>query len=179
MPFGRLTAGLQTGLEAACARDPNWLHKRLSAVIPEECEFAVLDLPAASHPLFRAAIASADTVICLLSPEPAAYATLPQLEALLDECAPRPAHYLMNGLDARRAFDRDAFASLRGTLGARVLPFAVHADPSVPLALARRRLIMQEAADSQVVAELSRLADCVEGWAAPAGAQAPVLQAVR
>jgi cellulose synthase operon protein YhjQ len=181
LPFGKLTAALQTSLETTLARDPAWLIRRLQALIPEDREFVLLDLPAATHPLFRSAIAAADTVLVVLSAEPSAYATLPQLESLLDECVPaggrRLARYVLNRFDARRAFDRDLFASLRGMMGARAVPFAIHADPAVSEALARRKLLMQEAADSQVVASLGNLADLVEE-AAAAGAGAKLRSTV-
>ncbi len=185
LPFGRLTAALQTSLEATLARDGIWLSRRLQSLLPDDVEFVLLDLPAATHPLFRAAIAVADTLIAVIAPEPAAYATLPQMEALLDECVPvegrRAARYLLNRFDARRAFDRDFFASLKGMMGPRALTFAVHADPAVPEALARRRMVVQEAADSQVVASLGSLADLVEEGAAQAAVTRlrPVAQSAR
>jgi cellulose synthase operon protein YhjQ len=171
-PFGKLTGGLQGGLEATCARDPKWLPRRIAALVPAEAEFAVLDLPAATHPLFRAAIGIADSIVAVIAPQPAAYASLPQLHALLDECAPDAARkhlrYVVNGLDPRRAFDRDLHASLRGMLGDRVFPFPVHADPVVPEAAASRKLVVQQAADSQVVADLCALAEWAESVAATA-----------
>jgi cellulose synthase operon protein YhjQ len=165
-PFGKLTAGLQTSLEQTLARDPKWLPKRLAAVLPEDLEYVVIDLPVATHPLFRAAAGMADTLIAVLTPEPPAYASMPQLEELLAECAPRggrPAvRYLLNRFDAGEPFHRDFFASLRGMMGERVLPFPVHADRAVQEAAARRHLLVQEAADSQVMAELARLAEFCE-----------------
>lgn len=181
LPFGKLTAAQLSGLESTCARDPSWLPKRIQSLMPDDCEFVLLDLPAATHPLWRAAVGIADKVVALLSPEPSAYATLPQLELLFDECSAAPGrrgvHYLLNRFDARRALDRDLFASLRGMMGPRALPFPIHADPVVAEALARRRLIMQEAADSQVVAGLGSLAEWVE-QAGQASAGRPAMHAV-
>lgn len=169
-PFGKLAGSLQAGLEAAVARDPLWLPRRLQAIVPPDCDFVLLDLPSASHPLWRSAIGIADSVVVALAPEAAAYATLPQMEALLDECVPEPGRravrYLVNRFDARRTFHRDLLASLRGMMGPRAFSFAVHEDPVVGEALARRRLVVQEAADSQVVAALGNLADWLEDVAA-------------
>ena len=170
LPFGKLAAGLQTGLEATLVRDPFWLRKRLQMVVPGDCEFVVLDLPVASHPLFRAAAGLVDTMLAVVTTEPPAYAALPRLEAMLDDCFPaggsRRVRYLLNKVDARRDFDRALVASLRGTRPDQTLSFGLHWDSSVPIALANRRLLLQEAADSQVAVELSALAEWVGGVAA-------------
>jgi len=57
-------------------------------------------------------------------------------------------------------------ASLRGVISDRALARAVHADEVVAEALARRRLVVREGPESQVVAELSNLAEWIETSAA-------------
>jgi cellulose synthase operon protein YhjQ len=163
MPFGLLTGPQLATLENMVARDPGWIHKRLESVIPPETELLVLDTPARASPWTRYALSIADAVLVVVGPDPASYATLPATEALLEECMPGPqarrrAQYLVNQFDARRALDRDVLASLRGMLPERVIARPVHADEVVPEALARRKFVVQEGPDSQVVAELSALA---------------------
>ena len=163
MPFGQLSGPQLTALEALVARDPGFIHKRLEAMIPEETELLVFDTPARATPWTRFALTMADAVLVVVEPDAASYATLPATEALLEECMPGAqarsrAQYLVNRFDARRALDRDVLASLRGMLPDRVFARPVHADEVVPEALARRKFVVQEGPDSQVVAEISSLA---------------------
>jgi len=171
LPFGALTGAAIAGLEGASAREPQWLQKRLAAFVPNETEFLVLDTPARASPWLKQALAIADAVLVVLTPDAAGYATLPATEALLDEWMTgaqgrRRARYLVNKFDARRALDRDVLASLRGVISDRALARAVHADEVVAEALARRRLVVREGPESQVVAELSNLAEWIETSAA-------------
>ena len=175
-PFGRLDSAQLATLESVVAEDTTWVQQRLKSVVPAQTEFLLLDTPAVQGPWVKAALSFADAVIVVLQPNAAAYATLPQVEALLSEHHPhgnRHARYLLNGFDARRSLDRDIFGSLRGMLGDRAFAFPVQGDTIVPEALARRKLIVQEAADSQVVAALAGLAEWLETEAAgrmePAG----------
>ncbi len=171
LPFGPLTGAQIAGLEAASAREPQWLQKRLAAFVPNETEFLVLDTPARASPWLKQALTLADTVLVVLGPDAAGYATLPATEALLDEWVPggqgrRRARYLVNKFDARRALDRDVLSSLRGVIPERTFARAIHADEVVSESLARRRLVVREGPESQVVAELSALAEWVEVTAA-------------
>ena len=168
-PFGRVAARELSSIEAAMVRDPTWLRQRLDAVVPAKTEFLVLDTPPRTGPWLKSALALADAVVVLVQPTPASYATLPAIEALLSEQLPdgrRRARYLVNQFDARLALHRDIYGSVRGMLGDRAFPFPVQADEIVPEAMARRKLIVQQAADSQVVSALSNLAEWLEGEAA-------------
>ncbi len=168
-PFGRLDSAQLATLESVVAEDTTWVQQRLKSVVPAQTEFLLLDTPAVQGPWVKAALSFADAVIVVLQPNATAYATLPAVEALLSEHHPhgnRHARYLLNGFDARRSLDRDIFGSLRGMLGDRAFAFPVQGDSIVPEALARRKLIVQEAADSQVVAALAGLAEWLETEAA-------------
>ena len=163
VPFGRLESGQLATLEQMIGRDPSWLHKRLDAVIPDSTELIVFDTPARTSTWTKCALSIADTVLVVVEPDAACYSTLPALEAFLEETMPgvqarRRAHYLVNNFDARRALDRDVLASLRGMMPDRVIARPVHADEVVPEALARRKFVVQEGPNSQVVSEISALA---------------------
>jgi cellulose synthase operon protein YhjQ len=149
------------------------VQKRLEAVIPDDTEILVFDTPARPSAWLRQVLLIADVVLVVVTPDAASYATLPATEALLEEYRPgaegrRRAHYLVNRFDARRALDRDMLASLRGMMPDRALARPIHSDGIVADALARRKFVVQEGPDSQVVSELSSLAVWIEAHTAEA-----------
>ena len=158
LPFGPVADAELAATEARIAADPGWLRLRLEACAPADCEFVVLDVPAGRGAWLRQALAVADVVLVVLAPHPAAYASLPETEHLLGE---RRACYLVNGFDARIPLERDLVAGLRAALPDRVLPFAIQRDEAVREALLHRTPVVLEAADSQVTADFTQLADWV------------------
>ena len=173
LPFGTLAEATLAEMESRLQEDDNWLRLRLEAFAPSDAEFVLLDVPAGRGPWMRQALAVADQVVVVLSPTPAAYASVPATELLLAEAlgpkAAASAVYLVNGFDGRSVLQRDLVAGLRAALGERVLPMTIQRDESVPEALMQRRSILQHASDSQVTADYNQLGEWLLGrWAAAA-----------
>jgi cellulose biosynthesis protein BcsQ len=127
------------------------------------CEVAVLDTPAdGSSDLMQQALAEADDVIVVVRPDARSLSTVRAMEELLGRVRRawrrRRARYLVNRFDGRRQLDRDAVASLRRSLGARLLPTLVQEDEAVRVAFASGRSVEEVAPGSQVVADLQALA---------------------
>jgi chromosome partitioning protein len=158
VPFGIRSA------EDTLAADPTWLARRLQA-LGGGCELVLLDTPAQRGPWLTAALALADLVLVVVTPDPACYATLPAMEELLLETrGDRPrlgAHYVVNRFDAASLVGRDVLAAMRASFPRRLAPVVVHQDEAVREAVGRQRTIFREATHSQVIADLTELCDWV------------------
>jgi cellulose biosynthesis protein BcsQ len=124
-----------------------------------ECEAVVLDMPAGDSAVVRRALTGADEVVAVVRPDGPSCASLPRLESLLACRGWRatPARYVVNQFDARRAVDHAALATLRRTLGARLILPPIQQDTAVAAAARAGRTIFEEAPASQVVADLRAL----------------------
>ncbi len=155
--------------------NPDWLGHRVEALQPTGCEIVLLDTPSQATPWLKQALESADVVVSVITPDTAAYATLPATEALLhetrgDRSDGLGAFWLVNRFDGTDTLGRDVLSSLRGALKTRVLPMVIHEDLVVREALARQRTLVVEPGDSQVLADLGQLAEWVADRALRANA---------
>jgi cellulose synthase operon protein YhjQ len=161
VPFaGRLER--PTGIEELVAKDPDWLHRRVQAFTPNGCEFVFFDTPAYRSPWLLRALELADLVLGVVTPDPACYATLPATETLLRQvrgsrAEGMEAHYVINRFDASSPLARDLASALRGSFGPRLLSTVIREDVIVREALGRRRTVVGEATDSQVLADLASI----------------------
>jgi cellulose synthase operon protein YhjQ len=168
IPFGNPTPEAADLAEQELMADVGWLRRRLLGVIPAGCELVLLDTPGYRSPWSLRALELADLVLSVVSPDPACYATLPAMEALLRQTrSGRPeglgAHYVINHFDAGSAPCRDVVAALRGSFPERIAPALVHADQSVRDALGRQRTLVREASNSQALADIVELGDWMFG----------------
>jgi cellulose synthase operon protein YhjQ len=150
--------------ESDPGEDAAWLGRRLQALAPTGCDQVLLDTPAQRGGALRGALAVADLVLVVVTPEPACYATLPEMEELLAETrGQRPdglgALYVVNRFDASRAVGRDVVAALRAAFPERLAPVMVHEDEAVREAVGRHHTVFRETTHSQVIADLTELAE--------------------
>jgi cellulose synthase operon protein YhjQ len=161
VPFGR---GEEAEAIADCLRaDAAWLRRRIAAATPPGCEVVWLDTPAHHSPWLERALELADEVLVVVTPEPACFATLPAMEALLTRTrGSKPSGlYVVNRADAASGLRRDVGAALRETFGPRVAPIVVHEDETVREALAHQRTLFREESDSQALADVAQLGEWV------------------
>jgi chromosome partitioning protein len=165
VPFGRCSRDQLARLEDLVAASPCWLDERI-APFDSEWDAVVLDTPSRACPWLFQALAVATRVLVVLAPDRESCATVPDLELLVSRVrpeSPAAARYVVNRYDARRSAHREILAALRGALGNRIAPSPIQADGRVQLALSHRRCLVEEAADSQVVADLQALAEWTTG----------------
>lgn len=137
-----------------------------------ECDVAVLDVPAGIGPTLQQAISEADEVVVAVRPDAESVEAVRPTEALLERHRMRslrraPARYVVNGLDARRAGDREALSALRGLLGARMLEPPVQEDRAAREALALGRFIVEQAPASQTLQDIAEIARQIIAAEAP------------
>jgi cellulose synthase operon protein YhjQ len=150
-------------VEEKLAADATWLARRLEALAPRDCEVVLLDTPAQQGPWLTRALELADLVLVVVTPDPACYATLPVMEELLIETrGERPglqADYVVNRFEATSLVGRDVVSALRGSFPRRLAPVLIHDDEAVREAIGRQRTVFRENSHSQVIADVSELAE--------------------
>jgi len=152
--------------ETLLAERPEWLKQRLKELLPAHCDVVVVDTPAYPSLWTRRALQLADLVVGVITPDPAAFASLPASEAFFDEISfermsGAETQWLVNRFDGTSSLAHDVLAAIRGALGQRVLPNIVHEDRALGEALARRQCLVDGSGDSQVLADLGVVADWI------------------
>jgi cellulose synthase operon protein YhjQ len=168
LPFGALSYPEVRDFEALLARRPDLLRDGLSD--PAFMRFSLTVIDAAPWPteLLERVLPLADLDLIVLLADPASFATLPSLRALLQRHPRADAHVLLNGVDGTR-IARDVRVVLSAQPSLSVLPFVVHRDQAVPEALARQRPLVETAQSSQAAADFR----CAAEWVIDALAAQP------
>lgn len=128
-----------------------------------DCDAVVLDTAAGQSDAVEQALAEADEVAIVMRPDSASLAAVGPTEDLLGRFRMRSwrrsrARYVVNRFDGRRAADREALSALRRLVGPRLIAPVIQEDAAVSQAVAAGRCIADSSPASQVVADLSALA---------------------
>jgi cellulose synthase operon protein YhjQ len=181
LPWGSVdeagSAGETTQPDASATLDarPHWLRDLLARVDLPRDAIALVDCAAWPSPHARQAIDAADLVLALVTPDAAACATLPRLNAALRR-TDKESVFVANAVVPARALHTDIVAMLRERLGDAMLPYVVHADTGIPAALAGGEGFCIAAPASQAAHDLNGIASWLAQWAGEAaeGAAASV-----
>ena len=142
-----------------------------TALLAAECDVAVLDVPAGMGRTLQQAVSEADEVLVMLRPDAESVEAVRPTEALLQQHRMRGPgacwRYVVNGLDARRAADRESLSTLRALLGARLLEPPIQEDRAAREALALGRFIVEQASASQTAEDIAEIARQVIAAEAP------------
>jgi cellulose synthase operon protein YhjQ len=166
--FGAMGGESLLALEAKLASDSQWLRRWLGSVIPPGVEIVLLDTPAHKSAFLTRALEVADLVLAVITPDPAAYATLPAFEALVLKTragagSDLGVNYVVNQFDAASSIGRDILSSLHWMFGERLAPVVIHRDEAVPEALGRNRKLVGDAPHSRALADIGELAEWILG----------------
>jgi cellulose synthase operon protein YhjQ len=160
LPFGAPSAAERGDFESLLAGRAELLREGLADPALERFGFAVIDAAPWPSQLLESLLPLADLVLIVLSADPASFATLPSLQALLQQHCRAAAHVLINCVDGTR-LARDVRAVIAAQPEVSVLPFVVHRDQAVPEALASERPVLEHAPMSQAAEDFRCLADWV------------------
>ncbi|WP_341312571.1 cellulose biosynthesis protein BcsQ [Paraburkholderia sp. IMGN_8] len=166
VPYGAVSLAQCARCDARLAAEPQWLANALAQLDLPHDGAVVIDT--ARYPSQQAdqAVRSADLVLCVTPPEPAACATLiAHLHALRRGCA--NLRIIVNRLNPARDMQRDALAMLGAALGDG-LPLAqrIHLDAALPESFARGTWLFDDAPHSQASHDLQGLANWLDTWLA-------------
>jgi cellulose synthase operon protein YhjQ len=165
IPFGRLGTVSLAQLEHQARLDPTWLDKRLRELCPGGYDVAVFDTPSARSPLTQQALAMASAAIVVLEPCALSYATLPEIEATIEDAVRRPPYrgttYIVNRLDGRRPLSRDVRSALSQSVGEQLSEVAFLDDEHVREATANRTTCVSLSPHAQFSSATRQLANHV------------------
>ena len=125
----------------------------------------MIDTPSPRSVWFHQALSLANVVVVTLEACALSYATLPELDELVEEAATRPGFkgvvYVLNRLDGRRALSRDVRAAMAQAVGDRFLDVALVDDEHVRESAGARTTCVQMAPHSQFATAMRALASRV------------------
>jgi cellulose synthase operon protein YhjQ len=115
------------------------------------------------------ALRAADMALVVVQADAASYATIPNMEAVLNAyCHNRAGFggsaYVLNNVPPGSELSRDVMRVIRAGLGARVAPVIVHQDEAVREALAFDQPVLQYAPHSEATRDISELVAWVDDW---------------
>lgn len=161
IPFGRVPASALAQLESQVRLDPTWLDKRLRDLSPSGFDHAVFDTPSPRSVWCHQALSLANVVVVTLEACALSYATLPELDELLEETARRPGFkgvvYVLNRVDGRRSLSRDVRSAMTQAIGERFLDVALVDDEHVRESAGARTTCVQMAPHSQFATAMRAL----------------------
>ena len=163
LPYGHLRGEEAARFERTLGENPGALAEALSGTCAGEPEAIVLiDTPPGPSPYLKAAFECADLALLVLLADGGSYATIPAMEAWVDEWqAQRPdldAAYLLNQTDATAPLARDVSEVLRHRLADRLLPIGIHRDEAIGEALAVQQSVLEYDSHCQAALDFRRLA---------------------
>lgn len=163
-PYGELHAQARIAAEERLARQPNWVADAIAKIDLPATGVVIMDTP--RYPSLQAeqAVSSADLVLCVSPPEPAACATLARRLSTL-ALAQAEIRIVVNRLNPARDMQRDALAMLRVAVGeAHTLMHRIHLDAAMPEAFARGGWHFDDAPHSQASHDLQGIANWLDAW---------------
>lgn len=166
LPFGRVNESDLRTLEHQISADQHWLWRNLAALGLTSNTIVLLDTPPGSSDYLRQALSVSNLAVSVMLADAASYATLPQIEGLIQRyCQGRPDYLghacIINQVDVTRRLAKDAVLMIRAALGEHVIG-VVHSDQSVSEALACGQTVMERDPNSMARAELMACSQWVQ-----------------
>lgn len=163
IPFGRPAVSAFSHLENQARLDPTWLEKRLRELCPGGYDVAVIDTPAGRSIFTTQALSLATAAVVVLEACALSYASLPEVELLLEDAHKRSsfrgASFVLNRLDARRALSRDVRSALVQSVGDQFIDVPLVDDEHVREATATRATCVAMSPHAQFSAGVRQLAN--------------------
>ncbi|MBF5014645.1 cellulose biosynthesis protein BcsQ [Burkholderia pseudomultivorans] len=160
LPFGVVDEAEQRRFERLLDRDPSWFAHALASLGLGNDDIVIVDTPPGTSVYMRAALTAAHFVLKVVLADAASYATIPQMQRMIDTYAtPRTDFvgegYVVNQVDQSRELARDVLRVLCDRLGRQRFAGVIHADQGVPESLACRTTVHRYDPRSQAAADLN------------------------
>lgn len=152
LPYGIVNEPDRQQFEALLAADPHWLQRNLDNLPLSPASMVVIDTPPGPSVYLRQALSAAQVVIVITLADAASYATLPQMEKLIQSfCCSRDDFidyaYLVNQFDPNKALSNDVVSAMRELLSGKTIGL-VQFDPNVGEALAFGKTLIERSPNS-------------------------------
>ncbi|MBS3996550.1 MAG: cellulose synthase operon protein YhjQ [Hydrogenophaga sp.] len=163
VPYGMVSESDREAFEAILVKSPGWLGKNLQQAGLGHDGVVLIDTPPGPSVYLKQVFACADLVLIVLLADAGSYATIPAMEAWLEDMAVlRPelnSFYVLNQVDKTQVLNRDVTELLHQHLGERIAPVGIHQDEAVGEALAFRQPVLVYDPHGQASHDLARLAN--------------------
>jgi cellulose synthase operon protein YhjQ len=164
VPHGHIDMAQMAACERRLAAEPQWLARAVAEIDLPASGIVLIDTARYPSQYADHAVRCADLVLCVVSPEPAAFATMTRRLPALRACRAE-LRILVNRLNPARDMQRDALAMLRAAVGdAVLLEQRVHLDAAMPEAFARGSWLFDDVPYSQASHDLHGVANWVDAW---------------
>lgn len=167
LPYGLINESDRREFERRLSHDPYWLEHALDRLPISPETIVVIDTPPGPSVYLQQALSAAHLVIVVTLADAASYATLPQMEKLIQTfCAPRDDFmdhsYLVNQFDPGKTLSQDVVQTMREQLPGKTIKL-VRFDQSVGEALAYGKTLIDYKADCPVNQDYQSWANWVLG----------------
>lgn len=163
LPYGSGEEADRVAFETLLHDEPDWLGQQIDEAGINHNAVVLIDTPPGPSVYLKQALACSDLVLIVLLADAGSYATIPSMEAWLDDMSalhPVPgSFYVLNQLDASEPLSRDVADVLRQHLGARLAPVSIHSDEAVRESLAFQQPVLVYDPHGQASHDIARLAN--------------------
>ncbi|NEX60031.1 cellulose biosynthesis protein BcsQ [Noviherbaspirillum galbum] len=163
LPYGAGAEEDRLAFEAHLARRATYVGDQIRRAGLDDNAVVLIDTPPGPSVYLKQVFACADILLIVLLADAGSYATIPAMEAWLEEMDEfrrgMPSVYVLNQVDTSEPLSRDVTNLLRQHLGKRLAQVSVHADEAVGEALAFQQPVMAYDPHGQASHDVARLAN--------------------
>lgn len=164
IPFGRVRPSELEEFEAFLQAHANWVRDGLAALANEGYDYVLLDTPPGASVYLQQALQAANRAVVLVLADAASFATIPRIEALVQEYTAGRDHFarfdiLINQMPKQSRLGHQVRTALFSMYAEQMVPVSVHRDHGVPQALAFERPVLQYEPNCPASLDIQSVAD--------------------
>ncbi len=165
LPYGEASEAQRRNFEALLASQTDWIGRHINDADLDDNAVILIDTPPGPSVYLKQVFSCADLVLVVLLADAGSYATVPAMEAWLNEMmAMYPkvtTRYVLNQVDRSLPINRDIADALSFHLGHRLCAIGIHHDDTVGEALAFQQPVLVYDPHGQPSHDFDRLATSV------------------
>lgn len=165
LPYGDVSEPDREAFESLLAQHPTWIGSQLQRGALSQDAVVLIDTPPGPSVYLKQVFDCADLILIILLSDAGSYATIPSMEAWIEEMPAGPqgrqVFYVLNQVDRSEPLNRDTATFLHQQLKNRMCPIEIHNDEAVGEALAFQQTVVEYEPHGQASIDLARLATWV------------------
>lgn len=162
VPYGDVSEQERESFEQLLEAQPEFIGKQLHATGFANKRVVLIDTPPGPSVYLRQACQCADVALVVLLADGGSYATIPAMEAWLEEIHDKRLDfknmYVFNQVDGMNSLGQDVIEVVRLHLAGRVMRSVIHVDEAVAEALAFQKPVAAYAPHSQASHDIDHVA---------------------